>query len=81
MEALRERGARYLIVPAAAFWWLTHYEGFAAHLLARYRVQAFQQDLCLVFSLAATEAVDPTASALSLAVQAAAARAPVTASE
>jgi GT2 family glycosyltransferase len=32
LERLRERGARYLVVPATALWWLDHYQGFREHL-------------------------------------------------
>ena len=32
LESARERGAEYLVVPAAEAWWLDHYAGFAAHL-------------------------------------------------
>ncbi|HWC12656.1 MAG TPA: glycosyltransferase, partial [Acidimicrobiales bacterium] len=31
---LQRRGARYLLIPAYASWWLNHYEGLRAHLLA-----------------------------------------------
>lgn len=32
LNELRERGARYLLLPQTAFWWLEHYTEFAAHL-------------------------------------------------
>jgi GT2 family glycosyltransferase/glycosyltransferase involved in cell wall biosynthesis len=37
LEALRERGARYLALPSTAFWWLHHYRELNSHLEARYR--------------------------------------------
>lgn len=37
LEALRQRGARYLVFPASAFWWLHHYHGLVEHLEASYR--------------------------------------------
>jgi hypothetical protein len=37
LEALRRRGARYLVLPRTAFWWLEHYTDFAKHLNSRYR--------------------------------------------
>jgi hypothetical protein len=57
LEELRGRGAQYLIVPAAARWWLSHYAAFAQHL-GRYR-QVFGGDdvPCLIFDLRAAEAV------------------------
>jgi ATP-binding cassette, subfamily B, bacterial len=32
LEALRERGAGYLILPAPSLWWLDRYDSFARHL-------------------------------------------------
>ncbi len=32
LEALRAKGAEYLILPSTAYWWLDHYAGFAEHL-------------------------------------------------
>src|SRR4051794_15220441 len=29
LEALRERGAEFLAIPASSLWWLEHYEDFA----------------------------------------------------
>jgi len=43
LETLRERGAEFLAVPAAALWWLNHYAGFARHLAERYQ-QVFHDD-------------------------------------
>ena len=37
LEAMRDRGARYLAIPSASFWWLHHYREFSAHLEADYR--------------------------------------------
>ncbi len=37
LEQLRAGGARYLVVPAPALWWLEHYEGLRRHLDRRYR--------------------------------------------
>lgn len=36
LEAMRARGAEYLVVPAPSSWWFDHYDGFAAHLDAHY---------------------------------------------
>jgi hypothetical protein len=38
LEALRDRGARYLVVPPTAQWWLEHYDGLRAFLDRRERV-------------------------------------------
>lgn len=32
LDALRARGAEYLVVPATSLWWLEHYEELARHL-------------------------------------------------
>ena len=32
LDAARAKGAEFLIVPASASWWLSHYGGFATHL-------------------------------------------------
>src|SRR3712207_3563099 len=32
LEALRTRGADFLVLPATTRWWLDHYTDFAAHL-------------------------------------------------
>jgi hypothetical protein len=32
LDRLRARGARYLLIPRTAFWWLDHYREFAEHL-------------------------------------------------
>jgi GT2 family glycosyltransferase len=37
LEALRQRGARYLVVPQTYRWWLDHYGGLRQHLESRYR--------------------------------------------
>jgi GT2 family glycosyltransferase len=36
LEALRDGGAEYLVVPATYSWWLSHYEGLQRHLASRY---------------------------------------------
>jgi GT2 family glycosyltransferase len=49
LEALRERGAGYVVVPSTASWWLEHYRGFAEHL-GRYR--AVEGEGCTIYDLA-----------------------------
>jgi hypothetical protein len=51
LEALRGKGAEFLLIPATAFWWLKHYRQFRRHLDHRYRVVARQEDTCVVYSL------------------------------
>lgn len=51
LEALRERGANYLLVPQSALWWLEYYEEFRRHLESRYRLAVQDYDSCLIYSL------------------------------
>jgi glycosyltransferase involved in cell wall biosynthesis len=54
LEALRERGAEFLLLPRTAFWWLEHYPEFKQHLGNRYRVIADAQatdNTCIIFDL------------------------------
>lgn len=50
LEALRARGAQYLVVPRASRWWLDHYEAFRSHLDDNYR-RLLDHDDCVIFSL------------------------------
>jgi len=58
LEAQRQAGAEYLVIPAAEGWWLRHYRAFAERL--RGRDVAAAQGACAIYSLAprlaATEA-------------------------
>jgi hypothetical protein len=51
LEALREVGAEYLVVPYTAFWWLGHYDGWAEHLVNRYELVHADDDTCVIFAL------------------------------
>jgi hypothetical protein len=51
LEAARAAGARYLVVPESARWWLDHYTAFAEHLLGRYRVVADEPGAGLLVDL------------------------------
>jgi GT2 family glycosyltransferase len=49
LEALRAKGAEYLVVPATAYWWLDHYASFAEHLRQLYaRTDA---EVCAIYRL------------------------------
>ncbi len=52
LEALREGGAGYLVLPSTSFWWLDHYEGLAEHL--RERCAATELGFCTIYRLAAS---------------------------
>jgi SAM-dependent methyltransferase len=51
LEELRAEGADYFLLPASSFWWLEHYEQFAAHLEGRYPVVVRLDDTCLIYGL------------------------------
>jgi hypothetical protein len=51
LEATRERGVRYLVIPKPAFWWLGFYVDFAQHLRARYALLHTSSN-CLIYDLA-----------------------------
>lgn len=58
LEALRARGADYLVIPATAFWWLEHYKAFGDHLARRYATVADSAQVCRVYALRQTRAAD-----------------------
>lgn len=51
LEDLRRRGARYLVIPATALWWLDHYAGLRGHLEQHYRLLVHRADACAIFVL------------------------------
>jgi hypothetical protein len=51
LEALRNKGSNHLLIPSTAFWWMDYYEEFRLHLDRHYRIVAFIDDLCLIYSL------------------------------
>jgi hypothetical protein len=50
LEALRAKGARYLLFPEPAFWWLDHYKEFTQHLDRRYR-RVHSDASCVIYDL------------------------------
>jgi hypothetical protein len=56
LEALRARGAEFIVFPQSASWWLDHYAGFREHLQSRYSVVARRAGTCLIFDLRAPNA-------------------------
>jgi GT2 family glycosyltransferase/glycosyltransferase involved in cell wall biosynthesis len=51
LEALRAKGAQYLLVPRTAFWWFSHYAALREHLEAHYRIAHIREDLFVIFAL------------------------------
>jgi len=54
LEELRARGAKYLLFPNTAFWWLEHYDAFRDHLESRYR-RTWADSQCLIYHLSPSE--------------------------
>jgi len=55
LESLRRRGARYIVFPSHAYWWLDHYQGLADHLETAY-APIWRDDSCRIYALAGREA-------------------------
>ena len=53
LNQVREQGARFLLIPRPAFWWLDYYCEFKSHLESRCRLALRQEDTCLIFDLEA----------------------------
>ncbi len=51
LEALRDRGAQYLVIPHSSLWWLEHYDELRTHLESHYRLVVQSFDTCLIYSL------------------------------
>jgi hypothetical protein len=51
LESLRAKGARYLLIPEPAFWWLDYYAAFREHLERCYRVSLRTDDSCVIYDL------------------------------
>jgi glycosyltransferase involved in cell wall biosynthesis len=51
LSELRSRGARFLVVPSASFWWLGFYEGLRGHLDSEH-ARLWSDERCIVYRLA-----------------------------
>ena len=51
LEALRARGAGFLVIPSSASWWLEHYAGLAHHLDTSYQ-RIWKSADCQIYELA-----------------------------
>jgi len=51
LEALRSRGADFLVLPATSNWWLEHYADFGNHLRLNYDTLVDQPDTGVIFTL------------------------------
>jgi GT2 family glycosyltransferase len=53
LEALRSKGAEFLVFPDPSLWWLDHYEGFGNYLHASFPVITKRPKACVIFDLRA----------------------------
>ena len=51
LERLRANGAKHLVFPATARWWLDHYHDFRTHLHSRYRMVLDRDDTGIIFDV------------------------------
>jgi GT2 family glycosyltransferase len=51
LEAMRARGAFYLLIPETSRWWLDHYGSFRLHLERRYRCVLDDPDSCVIYAI------------------------------
>jgi GT2 family glycosyltransferase len=56
LEAMREEGAEFLLIPKPAFWWLTYYGAFKDHLDRHCRLALSDQETCLIYELGGARA-------------------------
>ena len=57
LEALRQLGAAFLVIPAPSLWWLDHYEGLSKHLEERYRHLVTEPATAAIYDLGASHEV------------------------
>ena len=50
LEAVRQEGGDFLLLPRTGFWWLDHYDDLRAHLEEHY-AEVARDDTCVLFSL------------------------------
>jgi GT2 family glycosyltransferase len=51
LEALRDGGAEYLVVPPTYRWWLSYYDGFREHLDSHYQAVVLDEGAAAIYRL------------------------------
>ena len=51
LEALRTRGADFLVIPQPCFWWLDYYKEFRHHCETHYTRLCGSEDVCVIYGL------------------------------
>jgi hypothetical protein len=64
LEALHERGAQHLLLPAPSFWWRDYYPELFEHLERRGGAAVWDDETCAIFELETAGAERPTPSPL-----------------
>jgi glycosyltransferase involved in cell wall biosynthesis len=59
LEAVRRKGAEFLVIPSTGFWWLEYYHEFKEHLNNCCVEVARAEDVCIIFCLRETESERP----------------------
>ena len=59
LDAVREKGAEFLVIPQTSFWWLDHYPKFRDRLVSGCRQVARAEDTGVIFQIRERSAVAP----------------------
>jgi len=51
LEALKAKGAQFLLIPATSVWWLEYYRGFRQHLERNYQQLMHEEETCAIYNL------------------------------
>ncbi len=51
LEAMREAGGQFLLLPSTGLWWLEHYRSFGEHLERNYPTVVNDPETCVIYSL------------------------------
>ncbi|MDQ1445957.1 MAG: hypothetical protein QOI20_2421 [Acidimicrobiaceae bacterium] len=49
LDAQRQRGQHYFVLPATSMWWLQHYDGLAHYLEEHYQQAVREDDTCVIW--------------------------------
>ena len=60
LEALRDKGASFLLIPEPAMWWLSYYDGLRDYLERRCRLVIDAGGICRLYALDDDRAPDAT---------------------
>ncbi|HEY5914475.1 MAG TPA: glycoside hydrolase family 99-like domain-containing protein [Verrucomicrobiae bacterium] len=55
LEAVREKGAQYFLIPQTALWWLDYYAEFKTYLDKHYAIAIRKPSTCVIYALGSTD--------------------------